>query len=41
MKNLAKPFLILLVVVSVLFISCTASHKSKCGCPSKTGMVGY
>ncbi len=41
MKNLTRLFLILLVFLSVLAVSCTASHKSKCGCPSKTGMVGY
>jgi len=41
MKNVNRALLILLIILSVLAMSCSASRKSKCGCPSKTGMVGY
>lgn len=41
MKNITKALLVLLVIVSVLAVSCNASRKNKCGCPAKTGMVGY
>ena len=41
MKNITRIFLILLVAVSVLAVSCNASRKNKCGCPSKTGYIGY
>jgi hypothetical protein len=41
MKNVSKILLILLVTIAIFAISCNASKKSNCGCPSKSGMIGY
>lgn len=41
MKTVSKILLILLVTVATFAMSCNASKKSNCGCPSKSGMVGY
>ena len=41
MKLVNKVLLVLLIVVAIFAISCNASKKNKCGCPSKTGMIGY
>ncbi len=41
MKIVNKVLLVLLIMVAVFAVSCNASKKSKCGCPSKSGMIGY
>ncbi|WP_262683607.1 hypothetical protein [Hanamia caeni] len=41
MKNVTQTLVILLVILSVIVMSCSASRKSKCGCPHNSGMVGY
>ncbi|MEP6627066.1 MAG: hypothetical protein ABJA32_03740 [Ginsengibacter sp.] len=41
MKTLSKILFILLVTVALFATSCSASKKGSCGCPNKSGMVGY
>lgn len=41
MKYVNKILLLVFIIVSIFALSCNASKKSNCGCPSKKGMVGY
>jgi predicted small secreted protein len=45
MQKLFKITVLLVVIVSLVITSCSSSKgfskKGQCGCPSKTGMVGY
>jgi hypothetical protein len=41
MKSFSKIVFILLVTIAIFAISCNASKKGNCGCPNKSGMVGY
>ncbi len=41
MQNLFKITLLLTLIVSLAVTGCSSSKKGQCGCPSKTGMIGY
>jgi predicted small lipoprotein YifL len=41
MKKLFKITLLLAMIVSLAITGCSSAKKGQCGCPSKTGMVGY
>jgi outer membrane murein-binding lipoprotein Lpp len=41
MQKLFKITVLLVVIVSLVISGCSSSKKGQCGCPSKTGMVGY
>jgi len=41
MKKLFKITILFTLTICLLVSGCTSSKKGQCGCPSKTGMVGY
>jgi outer membrane murein-binding lipoprotein Lpp len=41
MQKLFKITVLLVVVFSLVITGCSSSKKGQCGCPSKTGMMGY
>jgi hypothetical protein len=41
MQQLKKLSLALLIIVTLLVSTGCASSKKGCGCPNKSGMVGY
>ena len=41
MQNLFKIAILIVLIVSLVITGCSSSKKGQCGCPSKTGMVGY
>lgn len=41
MKKLFKITILLTLLASLVITGCTSSRKGQCGCPSKTGMIGY
>ena len=41
MQQLNKLILLLAIIVTVLVAAGCATTKKGCGCPNKTGMVGY
>jgi outer membrane murein-binding lipoprotein Lpp len=41
MQKLFKITVLLVVIVSLVITGCSSSKKGQCGCPSKTGMMGY
>ena len=41
MKKLFKITILLTLLASLVITGCASAKKGQCGCPSKTGMVGY
>jgi len=41
MKKLFKITILFALAVCLVFIGCTSSKKGQCGCPAKTGFIGY
>ncbi len=41
MRQINKLTLLLLIIVTVLATTGCASSKKGCGCPGRSGMVGY
>ena len=41
MQQLLKKMLLLTLIVSLIATGCSSSKKGQCGCPAKTGFVGY
>lgn len=41
MQRLFKITLLLTLIVSLIATGCSSSKKGQCGCPAKTGFIGY